>query len=77
MNSKQRRKQKRKFKYQVSVEIADLVGSNMIHRLNSMLVWCHRNYGENGYLYQWPNKISFCFPTEQRAVEFKLRWSDG
>ena len=67
MNSKQRRKQNRRFRYPVS-----LVGDP---RISDMLEWCHRRYGDDGYLFSWHSHITFKFPTVERATEFKITWA--
>lgn len=75
MNSKQRRKQKRRFGH--VVEVSWNSSAEMVERLGGMLEWCHLNYGRNGYSYRWEEVIRFSFPCRDRAVEFKLRWADG
>lgn len=49
----------------------------MVEQLNDMLDWCDYNYGKGGYLYRWKTSVRFCFPSSERAVEFKLRWVDA
>ncbi len=75
MNSRQRRKQKRKFNHEVTVSLVPPY-STMIDVL-SMLEWCHVNYGKHGYVYSCDDTIRFSFPSVNRAVEFKLRWADA
>lgn len=77
MNSRQRRKQNRRFSHWVEVNIGQWVGAEMVEQLNDMLDWCDYNYGKGGYLYRWKTSVRFCFPSSERAVEFKLRWVDA
>lgn len=77
MNSRQRRKQRRRFKHDVMVSWHSHSGTMMIEHLVDMLEWCHTRYGENGYFYSWDEVIRFSFSSVERVVEFKLRWADG
>lgn len=73
MNSRQRRKHNRRFRHTVQVDARRVIETP--DGLGDMLQWCHERYGENGYRFQWLDSITFGFPTDERAVEFKIAWA--
>jgi hypothetical protein len=72
MNSRQRRKQRRRFAHSVTVASSNQNGYELSVRLTAMEQWCHRRYGGGGYLFDWPD---FRFPDIGRAMEFRMEWA--
>lgn len=72
MNSRQRRKQRRRYPHTVVVASNGQNGYELSVRLTAMVQWCHRRYGALGYLFDFPE---FRFPDIGRAMEFRLEWS--
>lgn len=76
MNSRQRRKLRRRFRHEVPVSWDHRSGNGRAERVSQMLEWCRQSYGDSGYHYGWKqHQMVFSFQTTVRAMEFKLIWA--
>jgi len=74
MNSKQRRKFKRRWKYTVGIYNRYESPSEELMRLVNMDSWCHDRFGKHKYRMDGYAE-KFYFDSEENLVEFKLYWA--
>ena len=74
MNSAQRRKLRRKWRYKVSYqELNERFDS---HRFRDMVDWCDRKWGAKNWHLSNQGAYYFLFDREERLTLFLLRWSE-
>ena len=77
MNSKQRRIDRRKWKYRVRIDRA----KRFEHGYENMFAWCVKSFGNTGkHEHQWRESwnhvgTEWQFTTEEGATLFMMRWS--
>lgn len=73
MNSKQRRKFNRKWRYRSTV--TEYTPAMPYYILDEIHYWCVRRFGKNGYVAFWDDsvgKIVFAFDSAEKLVEFQM-----
>ena len=72
MNSKQRRKFNRKWKYRAT--IVERITSIVIPKITILDDLCKQKFGKNGYkfIHRYQEGVIFAFDREENFVEFKL-----
>lgn len=72
MNSKQRRKFKRKWRYQAAIKLQP--DDVPFYTLDQICKWCNRRFGKNGYETYWDLDMIFVFDSTEKLVEFQMVW---
>lgn len=75
MNSKQRRKDRRRWRYSVRLTTSDV----MIKEYNQMWDWCRDTFGNGRRCAGWREKFGhfgtcWQFTSDKKAALFALRW---
>jgi hypothetical protein len=73
MNSAQRRKFRRKWRYGVGYR--EFQENFNAYRIFDMVDWCDRNYGVKNWQLSDQDGYYFLFDRPERLTEFIMRWS--
>jgi hypothetical protein len=73
MNSAQRRKFRRRWRYQIGYR--ELKASFDAYRIFDMVDWCDSTYGSRNWQLSSQNGYYFLFDRPERLTEFIMRWS--
>lgn len=79
MNSKQRRKFRRKWKYCVDAHSLSVTGCTdplgVLSYMFDMEVWCSKHIGKKSFLVTYKKGVIFMFDDSQKYMKFMLTWS--